>query len=346
MEQQSATETRDEFPLSYARALSWVSLVLILCTGIGLSVVLSNAARERLLSKQTDFARLLAENLNHQIYRRFTLPTALAFGRIALRQPTQYERLNQVVLSVIHGWQLKSLRVYDLDIVIGYSLDKEEIGADEPDDSVAARVMESGAPEFEIISAVPFSQALFMGKLEVETFVLRATYPLRVEIPPGISTEEGSLPPMGVLEFSQDITGDFASVITFQRLIAGVIMFSSSVLFSLLLLFIRRADKALALRMARNRALEETLHTSERLAAMGRVVASIAHEIRNPLGIIRSSAEFLLKRENTKQDPRTHGILQAVYDEAVRLSRTVNDFLDYARPREPKASCKHGRYPA
>ena len=118
----------DELPLSYARTLSWISLVLILFTSLGLSVVIANSARENLLTKQTDFALLLAENLNHQIYRRFTLPTALAFGRIALKQPTQYERLDQIVLSVIHGWQLKTLRIYDFQSVVAYSTDKEELG--------------------------------------------------------------------------------------------------------------------------------------------------------------------------------------------------------------------------
>ena len=120
-EAQNKTSSWDELPLSYARALSWVSLVLILCTSLGISVIITNSARESLLSKQTDFALLLAENLNHQIYRRFTLPTMLVFGRIALRQPAQYERLEQVVLAVIHGWQIKKLRIYDQNSVVGYS---------------------------------------------------------------------------------------------------------------------------------------------------------------------------------------------------------------------------------
>ncbi|MDO5483612.1 MAG: histidine kinase dimerization/phospho-acceptor domain-containing protein, partial [Desulfovibrionaceae bacterium] len=68
---------------------------------------------------------------------------------------------------------------------------------------------------------------------------------------------------------------------------------------------------------------------------MGRVVASIAHEIRNPLGIIRSSAE-LLQRRTGNADAGTTRILGAIYDESVRLSQTVNDFLDYARPRQPR----------
>ena len=330
----------DELPLSYARALSWISLVLILCTSLGISAVITNSARESLLRKQTDFALLLAENLNHQIYRRFTLPTMLVFGRIALRQPAQYERLDHIVLSVIHGWQLKSLRVYDLSSTVAYSIDKEELGNDALAGAAVRAALQGGAPEFEIISAIPMWQALFMvAALEPGSFVLRTTFPLRVEgragSEPEVEDAQETPPTMGVLEFHQDITGDFKAVIAFQWLIVITIMLSSAVLFTLLLVFIRRADRVLALRLAQNRALEEDLHVSERLASMGRVVASIAHEIRNPLGIIRSSAELLLRRAG-QTDPRTSGILQAIFDEAVRLSQTVNDFLDYARPRQPR----------
>ncbi|MDR0467079.1 MAG: two-component sensor histidine kinase [Deltaproteobacteria bacterium] len=329
----------DELPLSYARALSWISLVLILCTSLGISVVIANSARETLLTKQTDFALLLAENLNHQIYRRFTLPTMMLFGRIALRQPAQNERMDMVVLSVVHGWQLKSLRIYDSSSTVAYSMDKVELGNESLAGTAVRNALQGGAPEFEIISDIPAWQALFMlATLEPDSFVLRTTFPLRVQGRPD-DDQEGDLqeppPTMGVLEFHQDITGDFKAVIAFQWLIVGTIMLSAAVLFTLLLLFIRRADSELALRLAQNRALEEDLHMNERLASMGRVVASIAHEIRNPLGIIRSSAELLLRRAG-QTDPRTSGILQAIYDESVRLSQTVNDFVDYARPHRPR----------
>jgi len=336
-------------PLSYARALSWVSLLLIVCTSLGISAVIANSARESLLAKQTDFAMLLAENLNHQIYRRFTVPTMLVFGRIALRQTPIYDRLDQVVLSVVHGWNLKSLRIYDPSSTVAYSMDKGELGNTSLASAAVRNALGGSSPEFEIISAIPAWKALFMvATLQPESFVLRTTFPLRItdrtdsdilgHTDSGTETgneEQETSPIMGVLEFHQDITEDFKSVIAFQWLSVGTIMLSSAVLFTLLLVFIRRADRVLALRLAQNRALEENLHMSERLASMGRVVASIAHEIRNPLGIIRSSAELLLRRTG-KTDPRTSSILQAIYDEAVRLSQTVTDFLDYARPRRPR----------
>ena len=176
-------------------------------------------------------------------------------------------------------------------------------------------------------------QAFFRFSLQKNSFRLRTTYPLRIENRLGSSEEKGPL--LGVLEFSQDITPDIESAVRFQQLILVVTLVCSGILFTLLLLFIRRAERALADRMEQEQRLIVELHQHEKLAGMGRVVAGIAHEIHNPLGIISSSAELLLKRP-AGADPVTARILQAVYDEARRLSRTVNDFLDYARPQQPR----------
>ena len=56
-----------------------------------LAFFIGNSARNTLLLRLQQYAMLMASNLNQQIYRRFTLPTFLTFGRIALRQSMQYE---------------------------------------------------------------------------------------------------------------------------------------------------------------------------------------------------------------------------------------------------------------
>ena len=114
--------------LGFAKFLSWTSLVLILVSSLIMSVVISNSARTSLLLKQQDFATLLAENLNHQIFRRFTLPTIIGYGRIALRNEEQYQRLDQVVQSTIHGLHVKSLRIYDFNSIVAYSSDRSDLG--------------------------------------------------------------------------------------------------------------------------------------------------------------------------------------------------------------------------
>ncbi len=63
------------------------------------------------------------------------------------------------------------------------------------------------------------------------------------------------------------------------------------------------------------------------------MVAGISHEIRNPLGIIRSSAE-LLKKKVARLDP-SNSIPDIIVEEAGRLNNIITEFLNFAKPREP-----------
>ena len=72
--------------------------------------------------------------------------------------------------------------------------------------------------------------------------------------------------------------------------------------------------------------LERRLSRAENLAAMGRLTATLAHEIKNPLAIIRGSAERL-----GKLDPGAERWAHSVVEETDRLSRTVGRYLQFAR---------------
>ena len=73
---------------------------------------------------------------------------------------------------------------------------------------------------------------------------------------------------------------------------------------------------------------QQQLVHSEKMAAIGRMSAGLAHEIRTPLASIRGSVE-LLGEDDAQQRSELAGLL---VQEADRLNRIVTDFLDYARP--------------
>ncbi|MDQ2975987.1 MAG: ATP-binding protein, partial [Acidobacteriota bacterium] len=79
------------------------------------------------------------------------------------------------------------------------------------------------------------------------------------------------------------------------------------------------------------RALEETSRRQDRLAAIGRMAASIAHEIRNPLAAMRGSIQML--RADMDGDSSQTELMEIILRESDRLNRIISDFLSYARPR-------------
>jgi len=83
-----------------------------------------------------------------------------------------------------------------------------------------------------------------------------------------------------------------------------------------------------------NRRLEQAqaeARRSERLAALGQLSAGLAHEIRNPLGVIKGSAEMLTQKLGDS-NPLAMELAGYISTETNRLSALVTRFLDFARP--------------
>lgn len=79
---------------------------------------------------------------------------------------------------------------------------------------------------------------------------------------------------------------------------------------------------------------QANLTRAAKLAVVGEMAAAMSHEVRTPLGILRSSADLLLRESKLSQDGKE--VLGFIISETERLNRLVSTLIDSARPRLPQ----------
>ncbi len=79
------------------------------------------------------------------------------------------------------------------------------------------------------------------------------------------------------------------------------------------------------------RSMEESVRRKDRLAAVGRVAAGLAHEIRNPLGAMRGAIQVL--ESSVPKESTQSSLMDIILRESDRLNKIITNFLTYARPR-------------
>ena len=79
---------------------------------------------------------------------------------------------------------------------------------------------------------------------------------------------------------------------------------------------------------------KENLTRAAKLAVVGEMAAAMSHEVRTPLGILRSSAQVLLREPNMSEEGRE--VCGFIISETERLNKLVSTLIDSARPRLPE----------
>ncbi|GLI33355.1 two-component system sensor histidine kinase NtrB [Desulforhabdus amnigena] len=308
--------------------VSLSSLMVILVCTFFLSGFISQRVKAILLSKSEQYASLVAENLNHQVFFQFTLPTLISDGEIRLSRETQYERLDKVVRNTIHGFSVERVNIYNPQQILTYSTEPDKVGTKGNLENVFDRALRE-----ESVSFLVGQKKSFLGIIEWSGGIrkLKTYFPMWEEKP--MSWKRGKV--LGVFEIIQDMTHDYELIHRFQLIVVLSFLVFVGIVFVTILLFASRAEKIIEARSAEKKKLEDRLHQAERLAALGEMVAGVSHEIRNPLGIIRSTAELLHTRIESERQKRFTSI---IVEEATRLNDILTEFLDFARPKTIRAS--------
>lgn len=318
-----ATERAKPFRL--VKYFTFTSLVVIFAGTVILSFMTTHWVKSVQYEKSREFARLLVESLNHQVFMQFILPVGLKYGKIELRNQEQFERMDSVVRSTLHSFKVDMVNIYGMNDIIAYSFSRELIGRANMGGAsykkalaghLTSKLLQKGN-FFELLVGVP-------KDVKIVTFA-----PLRAEKP--LSPISG--PVLGVVEIVQNLSNDYRRIFKVQVLTLITVSGVMSILFGILIYVVKRGEDIIRKRALEQLRLKEQLSQAKHLSSLGEMVAGISHEIRNPLGIISSSAELLKKK--IKNDTDLIPIANIISEESARLNAIITDFLNYARPQTP-----------
>jgi two-component system, NtrC family, sensor histidine kinase HydH len=312
-------------PFRLVKYFTLTSIIVIFIGTIVLSLLNTRWARNFQLRKSEDYALLLSENLNHQIFLQFVIPVALKYGKIQLRDKEQFERMDKVVRTTLYSFHVDMLNIYDKSNVISYSFDPSMIGKKNVGGTGFQNAV-AGESTSKLVQRGNFWEVLlgFPKESKLLTFA-----PIHADKP--LSRLSG--PVLGVVEIVQDLSDDDKIIFNFQVYIIVTSSAIMGVLFLVLLLLVKRGEGFFEQRALERLRLKEQLNRAEHLSTLGEMVAGISHEIRNPLGIIRSSADHL-KKKMAAIDP-DNPFPNVIVEETGRLNHIITDFLNFARPKIP-----------
>jgi len=313
-------------PFRLVKFFTFSSLVIMFTATIVISALNAHWVRNILLEKSEEYASLLVENLNHQIISRFMLPVLLQYGEIRLREKKQFLLMDKVVRSTLHSFNVEMVTIYDEKNIISYSFDHAKIGQKNAGGVHYEKAMKKEATS-RLLQHGSFLELLF--KFPQETKIITFA-PLRAEkkVSPALAG-----PVLGVVEIVRDVSDDYKKVFRLQGLIIGSCFIVMGILFLILRFVVKHGEKIIERRAEERLKLEEKLIQAEHLSAIGEMTAGVSHEIRNPLGIIKSSAQ-LLKKKMAKLDAKS-SIPDIIVEESARLDNIITDFLDFAKPKIP-----------
>ncbi len=307
---------------------AYASFVVLIIFSLPFSMVISQRAKDILMKSHETYALLLGENLNHQVFQNFVLPVTQQFGKMRLREKQQQALMDRIVRNTTHSFKIDLVNMYDINQgVIAYSTDPGLIGK-KVRESLGYKKAVLGQNSSRLVSGGEGLWSTGIQRMGGEK-KLRTYIPFMGAGP--LLGDAGHV--LGVFELIQDLTEEYESLVRFQYLIFGLSILIMGMIFVALLFIVNKAEKTIAERAREQRELEAQLNQSERLAALGEMIAGVSHEIRNPLGIIRSTAELMgsMSTDNESQ-AKLSGL---IVEESSRLNNIVTEFLDFARPQEP-----------
>lgn len=301
-----------------------IGLAVIFLAVVLITMLDNHWLRSMQRRQNSNYAKVIIENFNHQFIVQFYNPVGTALGHVRTSDPDVLQVLDNVSKNTLHSFKVTQINIYTLDNRVYYSWDKSFIHKQAMASSAFLNGLEGKTTEYLVEEGSALG--MFFGKPPKVTLI--TTGPLRYERQFSESTDEV----LSVIEVHLDVSDEYKEIYMIEFLVSFTSIGLILGFFVVLIFVVYRGEIRMQRRANRELALRERLNRAERFAAIGELTSSISHEIRNPLGIIRSTAAMLKKRM-VKTDPGNM-LPDIIVEESNRLNDILTDFINFARPRE------------
>jgi signal transduction histidine kinase len=316
------------------RYFAIASLLVLVALAGAIGTLFARDLERSLVREAGLYEEDLARNLNRAIHEELVEPLRASGKRLELDDPGQRARLDAILARQIEGFRVLTVNLFDRSGTITYSTRPDHIGYRSLGNEGLQRALDGHA--FSELARAEFEEnPLRPGHDLLETYA-----PLRDLSPDAVPA--GAV--IGAIELYQDARPITRQISRGRRRIAATTAGLIGLLFVVLFEIVRRGHVRIQrLRRAledSNRELERRVEErsaevvqAESLASLGQMAAGVAHEIRNPVGMISSAAQLLGGREGLPEQDRE--LVQVIKSESERLNRTISEFVNFAAPTRP-----------
>jgi signal transduction histidine kinase len=297
------TPSRPKLPFDLLRWYSLASLAVVAAIAVGYGVLISNYLSKHMLNREAEVTRDFVQNI---------LMTDASVG--FLENPKDPELAKRFRGSFEHFIAMKDIlrtNVYSRDGVVLWSSDAALIGRKFTEND---ELEEALRPEL-VVHAGHITSEL-RQKPEHEGLPAESEFFVETYIPIMNMTRDRAL---GVVEIYKAPLALTQAIRTGHRQVWATAVAGAILLYLTLFWIVRRADRTIRLQQAR-------LLEAETMAVVGELSSSVAHNIRNPLASIRSSAELAIELKGEDFEEAARDIIA----EVDRIEAWMRELVQFA----------------